>query len=232
MQLPKWEGLKDCVCKLTTVIEDYCAYLDHQCKSAKLSHNSLVSISISEVINFLPKIPLVGSRIKEIDCVVSEKPCYEQIFVNEFCPVESRKKYLFIQELKKGLTVSAISCTFSMGSRLGNYQFLWKLPESVTVAASTPENVCIIIEIKATLPTFHSHTLRREFINRYGAVAGIKSHVLHQIYRGIYVLYSLYIFTIICILSGFLKFCNVLINQQHQYSKSELMTSWSSGVRT
>ena len=123
MQLPKWEGLKDCVCKLTTVIEDYCTYLGHQCKSAKLNHNSLMSTSDSEVINVLPKIPLVSSRIKEIDRVVSEKPCYERICVSEICPVEPRKKYLFIQDLKKGLTVSAILCTCSMGSRLGNYHF-------------------------------------------------------------------------------------------------------------
>ena len=131
----------------------------------------------------LPKISLVGCRLKDIEHTARHKPCYEKISVNEFCPVEPRKKYLFIQDLKKGLTVPTILYTCSTQSRLGNYHFLWRIPDSVTLEASTPENVRIISDIKASLPTYHSHALRREFVNKYGTVAGIKSHVLHQIYR-------------------------------------------------
>ena len=54
------------------------------------------------------------------------------------------------------------------------------------IDSATNENLQIINQIKEELPSYHNHAHRQAFINRCGRVAaGIKSHVLRQIYREI-----------------------------------------------
>ena len=68
--------------------------------------------------------------------------------------------------------------TASLGSNFGNHDFIWKIPQGVSLKAAT----IVINQIKQSLAT--SRALRRAFINRFGLVArGVKSHVLRQIYH-------------------------------------------------
>ena len=40
-----------------------------------------------------------------------ERSCYVMLFVNDFCSVNPNKKYQYVQDLKKGLTVPSIMYT-------------------------------------------------------------------------------------------------------------------------
>jgi len=93
------------------------------------------------------------------------QPCYERVGGNEFCTTDA-KKYQYVQDLKKGLTVPCILYTASLGSNLGNHLFLWKISRGVTLEAATPENVHIIEDIKRAL---HHHSMRQAFINKFKA---------------------------------------------------------------
>ena len=186
MQQSRWSELRACVCKLTTVLDDYCSYMRQRCKAAKVRQESIGESSDSDsgTVNGLPTVTVVSSRLRALDSTMQEKPCYEKVAVNDYCSADPKKKYQYILDLRKGLTVSTILYTCSLGSNLGNYHFLWKIPRSVTLEAATNENVRIIDQIKGSLPTYHSRTLRKEFMNRFGLIAGnVKSHVLRQIYR-------------------------------------------------
>ncbi len=127
---------------------------------------------------------IVSSRRSVLDNAIQEKPCYEKLFLNNFCCNDPKKKYQYVQDLKNGLTAPCVLYTASLGSNIGNYHFMWKIPRGVTLEAATIENVPIIDKIKRSLPTYHSRALRKEFVTRFGLIAsGVKSHVLRQIYR-------------------------------------------------
>ena len=151
----------------------------------KLKHDSaVVPDTDSGTICVLPTNTSVNSRIAPLDNAMQEKPCYELVGVNDFCSVDPKKKYQYVQDLKKGLSTPCILYTASLGSNLGNHLFLWKIPHGVTLEAATTENIRIIDSIKRALPTYHSRAMRREFMNRFGLITGrVKSHVLRKIYQ-------------------------------------------------
>ena len=184
MQQSGWLQLKECVSKLTTAIDDYCMYLRQQCKAAKMRHDSVAAGSDSGTLTVLPLSTVVSSRLTALNDTMKEKPCYDRMYVNNYSGTDPKKKYQYVQDLRKGLTVPAVLYTCSLGSNLGNYLFVWRLPHGVTLEAATNENVQIIDEIKKSLPTYHSCALKKAFIHRFGLLAsGVKSCVLRQIYR-------------------------------------------------
>ena len=184
MQQPRWSELRACVCKLMTVLDNHCTYLQKKCKSVKLRHDSVVPDTDSGTVCVVPTNTSVSCRIAPLDNIIREKPFYERVGVNEFCSVDPKKKYQHVQNLKKGFTIPCILYIASLGSNLSNHLFLWKIPHGVTLEAATTENGRIIDNIKRALPTYHSRAMRREFINRFGLVSGrVKSHVLRKIYQ-------------------------------------------------
>ena len=162
MQQSRWRELRDCICKLTTVLDDHCTYLQEKCKSMKVRHDSMVVPDTdSGTVRVLPTNTSVSCRIAPLDKIMQEKPCYEKVGINDFCSVDPKIKYQYVQDLKKGLTIPCILYTASLGSNLGNHLFLWKIPHGVTLEAATTENVRIIDSIKRALPTYHSRAMRR-----------------------------------------------------------------------
>lgn len=184
MQQSEWRDLKERVSKLTTAMDDYCTYLRQQCKTAKTRHDSVAAGSDSGTLTVLPLITVVSSRLTALNDTMKEKPCYERVFVNDYSGTDPKKKYQYVQDLRKGLTVPAVLYTCSLGSNLGNYLFIWKLPRGVTLEAATNENIRIINVIKDLIPTYHSRALRKAFVDRFGLIAGgVKSYILRQIYH-------------------------------------------------
>ena len=134
------------------MLEDYCMYLrTNQWNFKKHIYYLWVRCTHQWAMVKFCWFILIYVGLKDIDHIVRLKPCYEKISINEFCLVELRKKYLLIQDLKKGLTVSAILCICSTQSRLGNYHFLWRIPDGIEMEASTPENVCQLTHIVHTI---------------------------------------------------------------------------------
>ncbi len=91
---------------------------------------------------------------------ITKLPRYEKLCVVDFCSVEPENKYVFVQDLKRGLTSPVMLYTCSLGSNLGNYDFVWRIPQGVTLEAATNDNIRVIDDIKKLLPTY-SRALRR-----------------------------------------------------------------------
>ena len=182
MQQARWNELRESVRKLTTVLDDYCVYMKQKCKKAKARHEcTVVPDSDSGCLCVLPTVAVVNNRLTPLNSAIREKSCYDKLFVNDFCSVDPKKKYKYVQDSKKGLTVPSVMYTASLGS---NHVFIWKIPQGVSLEAATVENMRVINQIKQSLPTYHSRVLRRDFVNRFGLVtSGVKSHVLRQIYQ-------------------------------------------------
>ena len=54
---------------------------------------------------------------------------------------------------------------------LGNYHFVWSIPEHATLETTLTENTRILEDIRANVPVFHRRALKAEFVSRYGRLA-------------------------------------------------------------
>ena len=121
-------------------------YLRQQCKAAKVRHESIAD-SDSETLTVLPIITVVSSQLTPLNDIVKEMSCYNNVHVNDYSGADPKKKYQYVQDLRKGLTVPIVLYTCSLGSNLGNHLFVWRIPHGVSLEAATNENVRIIKRI-------------------------------------------------------------------------------------
>ena len=94
MQQTRWNELRESVCTLTTVLDDYCIYMKQKCKKAKVRHECIVvPDSDSGSLCVLPTITVVSSRLMPLNNAIREKSCYDKLFINDFCSVDPKNKY-------------------------------------------------------------------------------------------------------------------------------------------
>ena len=103
----------------------------------------------------------------KLNDVIVEKQVYEMVNVEEYAPMDRKKCYMFIQDLHQGLN-KCVLCTYSVGGPMGNYHFIWCIPDNVSLEASLSENQKIITSIQASAPVYHQRALRRHLISQFG----------------------------------------------------------------
>jgi len=130
-------------------------------KQKQESTVSSASISDAGTLKVLPKNTGISGRLEPLFTALKDKPVYRKVAVNDFVPKNPKLKYQYIRDLEKGLPGPSVLYTHSLGSSVGNYQFLWKIPEGVTLESATNENIRLIDQIKEELPTYHTRALKR-----------------------------------------------------------------------
>lgn len=104
--------------------------------------------------------------------------------MGDFAPVDRKKRYMYIQLLKSGLSKPCVLCTYSVGSPVGNYHFIWCLPPHVTMAAAVQENQRLISKIQTNAPAYHHRYLRKQLISRFGLISRSSNlSLLREFYR-------------------------------------------------
>ena len=150
--------------------------------------HSTPSESFGDKTNFtyLPRSSKIPGSLHELDQALSQKQVYEYVFVRDFAPTERRICYHYIQELQKGLLRPAVLCTYTVGSSIGNYHFIWAILEHVTLEAALNENARLLEEIKSQVPVFHRRALKAEFVSKFGRlVHDAPLGTLQEIYRNL-----------------------------------------------
>ena len=181
---PVWDTLRKGIEELTEAIESYCFELDEKRKAMKVHHNTPIvaddDLAFS-VLKVTKDFPIILNPICE---AVKEKGCYEPIAVRDFAPIDRRKRYAYVMQLERGLSVRCVMITRSYGSNIGNYRFLWRIPEHVTMENTLAENQRVVTKILQDLPTYHTRCMRQEFISKFGRISPTtKPVVLREIYR-------------------------------------------------
>ena len=183
MQHTNWQSFRDDLLSLIESISSYSSYLQIRNKSMKLHHASTTPASFSDstILKYINSNPVISPLLREVNNVIASSCCYQKICINDYCPIEKRRKYIFIRELEKGLSVPFF---FFIHTHSCNYYFAWKAPEHLHEEASTIENVRIIEEIKQQIPTYHTRAMKREFFAMYGRIScSSKPYILRSIYR-------------------------------------------------
>ena len=94
--------------------------------------NMLVKDNVS--IQLLMKTdPKPSGYIKALDIQLLQKAPYEHLYIGDFMPSDRRERHFYVQELKKGLSHPCVLCICSIAGPIGNYLFVWPLPEHVAM---------------------------------------------------------------------------------------------------
>ena len=103
--------------------------------------------------------------------------------VNSLRLIERRDTDTF-KTYKKVYPKRCALCTYSVGGPLGNYHFVWRLPEEVTLEDSLQEIRKIIEQIKENAPKYHSRALRKHLITQFGRIShSCNLALLREFYR-------------------------------------------------
>jgi len=65
----------------------------------------------------------------------------------DFIPMKCLDRFYYICLLEKGIPFPAVLCTYSVGASVGNYHFIWKIPEHSNPSVLATENQRVIDEI-------------------------------------------------------------------------------------
>lgn len=67
---------------------------------------------------------------------------------------------------------------------MGNYHFVWPIPDNVSLEASLCENQKNITFIQASAPVYHHQALRRHLISHFGRISRSSNlALLRELYR-------------------------------------------------
>jgi hypothetical protein len=187
LQQPEWSTFRVALLGLIESITSYGSYLTLRNKAMKLHHKSMepsVNFSDAATVVFLPaKSESISPLLFDIDMTIQNSVNYEVVNVREFAPMPKRKRYLFIRELEKGLSSNTFLLTYTHGSSIGNYHFLWKVPEHVHDHGCASENLRLVEKIKKEIPTYHTRAMKKEFFYLCGRISpSSKPYVLRNIY--------------------------------------------------
>ena len=174
---------------LHLLIASFEKYISHLAeKRQKTLHSATVSSGVNitdEIhINVLKTVSSTPSQLSDLHDELSAKLNYEYLFVRDFTPPKRLDRFYYIRLLERGLPFPAVLCTYSVGGSVGNYHFVWKIPEHSSPSVLLNENQRVIEQIKREIPKFHKKSFRQEFINHCGIlVPGAKSYTLREMFK-------------------------------------------------
>ena len=111
----------------------------------------------------------VSSRFGPLLQVLDNAAYFEHIFVNDHLPTDVKERHKSLCILKEnGLPLKTVFFTYAAGNNVGNYHYIWKVPEDSSEAEMLKELSRIEAQIHNDLPTFHTRMMRKQFSSLVG----------------------------------------------------------------
>lgn len=186
MKDDSWKTMREDVMKLSSSLEGYVALLVSKRKKPTDAGCSRASIGDSMHFQTLPLTENFSFQLQPLVDELRGKEYYTFVFVRDFAPSQRAERFRYIRNLEQGLPFHTILYTHSIGGSIGNYHFIWKIPEHANIDGLFTENQKVVERIKLGIPKYHDRALRQELISKCGRlVPGAKSYALREIYRSL-----------------------------------------------
>ena len=181
----EWHTFREATEKLARALDSYLSYLRSQNKKMQIHHASPgISVADKTSVQLLKTNNTPSGLLDKLNDAISHKAPYHFLFIADYAPSDRREKYRYVQELQKALCRPCVLCTCSIGGPVGNYLFVWPLPEHVTLEASLCENQKLISQIQADVPQYHHRALKKKLISKFGRISPKTSlATLREFYR-------------------------------------------------
>ena len=97
----------------------------------------------------------VGDKLETLNTKLTELRPYKYVDITEYCLSDPKEKYLYIKDVKGGLTVPTLLLIYSADNNVGNFHYQWHVPSSSFSDAFKSSQV-VIEDIKRS---YHSSIL-------------------------------------------------------------------------
>ncbi len=138
------------------------------------------SLSVQVIPNSAVCFPCINSLSQSLKQL---RP-FQYMCLTEHCPDEPRKRYDYIQQLKRGLNVPVVLLTYSPGNNRGNLHFIWRYDGDTKLETVFQDSLPVVETIKPHIPTYHTRAMRRALFTKFGRVSSsVKPAILRYFYR-------------------------------------------------
>ena len=123
---------------------------------------------------------LVQSKLSEISAAVCAPGANVPVDLDRLIPRDYRHRYDRVQVLKCGLCFPVVLATYSPGSNIGSYHWLW-LTDTTDISSALQSCQPMIESLKSSMPEYHTRAVRNAMFDKFGLV-GVKKAVLCRFY--------------------------------------------------
>ena len=123
----------------------------------------------------------VSSRYEHINRVILESVPYTAIFLNEYLPIDARRRYDFL----KGLYFKCKVVRFSHTSSREHLHCVWRIDSDDNESVMLQKNEEISSNLKSTFPKYFSRVMKLQFLEKFGRISKDKPSILREIYKNL-----------------------------------------------
>ena len=183
---PSWRGLKTEVELLAKAIAKYSETLNAKKSRINALHVSSAPVrTIGDNLSLeylLPRLS-VPIGIHGVDTAVKAVDMNVAVDIDNLLPRDRRKRYNFIQDVKKGLSSPTILVTYAAGGTIGSLHWLWRT-DATDISSALTSSQQVIETLKSNIPTYHTRAMRKAMFDKFGLVTNkVKPSVLRHFYR-------------------------------------------------
>ncbi|XP_013398537.1 uncharacterized protein LOC106165011 [Lingula anatina] len=120
------------------------------------------------------------SRYADLESHLAKIADYDICLLDEFAPLDYRKRYIYISELILPMSVEVY--TYKIGNNQGSLHFLWKVPARHEDRDLNTTNK-LIHQIEKDIPVYHTREMRKRFRERFSLVSNAKPVLLNEMYQ-------------------------------------------------
>ena len=121
-------------------------------------------------------------RYRELNNLLQSANHFEPVFVNDVCSISARQRRYCMDCLPQSIQVLAVKFSHSYGNSLGTMRFMWCIPGSIT-ESELLQNMIVAESVREKIQVYHTRAMRREAMNTFGRICGVKLKFLREIYK-------------------------------------------------
>lgn len=184
MKRDEWKVVHESVLQLGDNLKRYAVYLDRQVDTSQAAHSRIkvfaTDVDIWEIYPAKPFVsPSKAARYRTLHQALLHSKPYEAIFLNGFAPADRRRRNEYVNEL----VFSCKTVRYTYTGLHSHLHFIWKLDPNDNESQRQQKNDNTKTALKSNFPVYHSRAMRKEFVQHFGRVTGVKSGILREAYR-------------------------------------------------
>ena len=123
------------------------------------------------------------SYLSEISAAVCSAGVNVPVELDRLIPRDRHCRYDYVQVLKCGLSPPVVLVTYSPGSNIGSYHWLW-LTDATDISSALQSCQPVLESLKSSMPECHTCGMRNAMFDKFGLVTGgVKNAVLCHFYQ-------------------------------------------------
>ena len=181
-----WLPLKKDVEQLSRSLASYAdLLLDKRARIQFIHSSKEVTRNIAEhlSVSYIDKYHRLSPIMSPISDAITRIEPNTPLDLRPLLPDDRRRRYEWIQTLRRGLDVPIIHVQYSPGSNIGDLHWIWQCT-ATDIDDALKGCQPIIEKLKKDIPEYHTRAMRRDAFELFGLVSpGTKKSVVRRLYK-------------------------------------------------